>query len=264
MPKAHINSGLTRFGGWAYPRLNARGGSMGDRCLSTAREVLRVLRYLQEASEGLTPREVAFLVGKSLYTAYYILNTLCQEGFAIKLSNGLYFYSQSSLPRALENLRALARELNSSSECRSYLAWYDSRRRVFRVEASFGGKGQVGVGISDRELQKAAHALAIGKAILAFLEDFPFPNSTTRFTAHTLSLRALTAELREIRASRVAFDREEYREGLCCIAAPVNLGESWGAIGLAMSPSRFRLEGDKLASWLQKEVAVRVGGISYA
>lgn len=53
--------------------------SSKGRTLSTARQVLRVLRFLQEHPEGVNPRGMAFWIGKSLHAAYYLLNTLCQR-----------------------------------------------------------------------------------------------------------------------------------------------------------------------------------------
>jgi hypothetical protein len=50
---------------WSEP-LSRRG-----RTLSTAREVLRVLRFLQTHPEGVKLRTVAAYLGKSPHTAYY-------------------------------------------------------------------------------------------------------------------------------------------------------------------------------------------------
>lgn len=57
----------------------ARGAG---RSLRTARAVLRVVRLLAERPEGVRVEEVAGFLGKSPWTARYLLNSLCQEGFA--------------------------------------------------------------------------------------------------------------------------------------------------------------------------------------
>ncbi len=90
------------------------------------------------------------------------------------------------------------------------------------------------------------HADAFGKAVFAFSPD----GSDERLrklglkplTDRTLTdWRVLAKELEEVRASGLAYDREEYARGICCIGAPVfgALGEALagiGATGLASRP----------------------------
>ena len=59
------------------------------RGLATARAVLQVLAYLEEHPEGVRADEVAHVVGKSGSTAYYLLASLVEEGFATH-DGGLY------------------------------------------------------------------------------------------------------------------------------------------------------------------------------
>ena len=70
------------------------------------------------------------------------------------------------------------------------------------------------------------HATALGKAILAFSPDraelkalAPTLVALTRHT-HT-DPRLLAQELLRVRRERVAYDVEESREGLFCVAAPI-------------------------------------------
>ena len=76
-----------------------------SRSLSTARAVLRVFALLLEHPEGVRADEVAKLLGKSVSTAYYLLTSLCEEGFAVHESQG-------GLPaaRGLEELTAAVGE----------------------------------------------------------------------------------------------------------------------------------------------------------
>ncbi len=61
-----------------------------SRSLSTARSVLRVLSLLMQQPTGVRADEVAEALGKSVSTAYYLLTSLCEEGFAVHESKGVY------------------------------------------------------------------------------------------------------------------------------------------------------------------------------
>ena len=59
-------------------------GVGGGRSLKTAAEALAALRYLGAAEDGVTAEALGAELGKSTATARYLLNTLCQEGFAVR------------------------------------------------------------------------------------------------------------------------------------------------------------------------------------
>lgn len=59
-------------------------GVSGGRSLKTAAEALAALRFLGAAEAGATAEALAAELGKSTATARYLLNTLCQEGFAFR------------------------------------------------------------------------------------------------------------------------------------------------------------------------------------
>ena len=67
--------------------------------------MLRVLALLVERPGGVRADEVAAALGKSTSTAYYLLTSLCEEGFAVHESKGLYRPA-----RGLEELTAVAEE----------------------------------------------------------------------------------------------------------------------------------------------------------
>lgn len=238
------------------------------RTLSTAQEVLRVLRFLTMRPNGVTPREVANHIGKSPYTAYYLLTTLCREGFALRRKDGRYYATVCAPPSqllpqrfsyALESLRELAHEINRLSSCRSYLVVLEGGD--IYLEGVFGHQGQPGPkGIGSR-ITPAAHALAVGKAILSLLGRTALdwlPEKLPQFTPNTLDRKGLEEEIEQIRERGLALDQEEYQEGLCCIAVPVWADGQAAALGIAVAKGRFLVQGDKLAALLrglvQKEV----------
>lgn len=54
------------------------------RSLKTAAEALATLRLLGANPDGVTAEALGLALGKSASTARYLLNTLCQEGYAFK------------------------------------------------------------------------------------------------------------------------------------------------------------------------------------
>ena len=64
-------------------RTGSRAAGAG-RSLKTAAEALAALRYLGAAVTGVTAEELGGELGKSSATARYLLNTLCQEGYALR------------------------------------------------------------------------------------------------------------------------------------------------------------------------------------
>ncbi|MGR3838292.1 MAG: IclR family transcriptional regulator [Cognatishimia sp.] len=95
-----------------------------------------------------------------------------------------------------------------------------------------------------------AHCTGVGKAILAFMTPERLERALRQqaFVTYTPATHhdrdSLTAEFEEIRASGVAFDREEHEQGIISIAAPVLLqnGRVVGAVSIATSTNRRTLK----------------------
>ena len=246
------------------------------RTLNTARAALRVLAHLSGSRDGATTGEISRILGKSSYTAYYLLNSLCQEGFAYRDRGGKYRLSApwngsgarpSVLPQSsLDVLHDALNELNAVTGCRAYLVVYDGQAVL--VEGVRGRQGQVGVKGVGEEIRAEAHALAVGKAILAQLSggalqayiQFERPR---QFTPRTITDPGeIRAELARVSQDGLAFDREEYEEGIYCIAAPVaavDKGQQLlASLGIAVPSGRFRVQGNRLVEMV-REVASHVG-----
>src|SRR5689334_12234468 len=73
-------------------------GVGGGRSLKTAAEALAALRLVGAAEDGMTPEALAAELGKSTATARYLLNTLCQEGFAVRDRQAGTFRLQETPP----------------------------------------------------------------------------------------------------------------------------------------------------------------------
>lgn len=102
--------------------------ALGERGLSTARSVLRVLTLLAERPDGVRAVEIAQAVGKSVSTAYSLLESLCEEGYAVRDAKGGAFRLRRDPYRpeasAAENgyLAGAVDELQLRTRKRSYLA----------------------------------------------------------------------------------------------------------------------------------------------
>jgi DNA-binding IclR family transcriptional regulator len=246
-------------GVFARPPVAASG-----RSLSTARSVLRVLTLLVQRPGGVRADEVAKELGKSVSTAYYLLTSLCQEGFAVHARQGVYRPA-----RGLEHLTTVAEQLDPDEPVhhglaatvddlflltrkRSYLGVV--RRGRIEIVAFRGRQGVPRMPGLGSEIRDSAHALAMGKVVLSLLGpeavSVYIARGLKQFTRHTItSGAALSDELDRARRDGFAVDREEFDENFCCVAAPIldEHGRFVAALGLSTSVSVFDLERDELA-----------------
>jgi acetyl-CoA synthetase len=246
----------------AGARAVAHGAAAASRSLSTARAVLRVLALLMERPSGVRADEVAQALGKSTSTAYYLLTSLCEEGFAVHESKGVYrpargleeLTADAEQPTVLhEGLEGAVDELFLRTRKRSYLgAVRPGRIEIVAVRGRQGVRRMPGLG---SEIRDSAHALAMGKVVLALLEAPGLSRYVARglksFTPQTItSADALAADLDQVRSQGFAVDREEFDEDFCCVAAPIfdERGRFVAALGLSVTPHVFDAEIEQLAA----------------
>lgn len=231
-------------------------GDRPRRGLATARSVLHVLAHLEAHPDGVRADEVAEVVGKSASTAYYLLASLVEEGFAVH-DGGLYrprhARRESLAADARHQLEDAVDDLFLRTHKRCYLGLVrDGGIEIAVVRGRQGIARMPGLGtrITDN-----AHALAMGKVVLARLR----PDAVARYAARGLpaytpstitSLPELARELERVREHGYAVDREEFDEDFCCVAAPVTgeQGELRGIVGLSASVRAFDAEHDELAA----------------
>lgn len=99
--------------------------------------------------------------------------------------------------------------------------------------------------VSGTGLSFPLHCTAPGKAILASLGEEAtariLPERLERFTPETLTDReALELELKDVRRTGVAFDREEHTPGICAVGVSLQAPDgSWYAISVPLPAQRF-------------------------
>jgi DNA-binding IclR family transcriptional regulator len=229
----------------------------GRRGLSTARAVLQVLNFLEQHPEGVRADDVAHLVGKSGSTAYYLLASLVEEGFAVH-EGGLYrprheVAPPSPLEIARHALEDAVDDLFLRTHKRCYLGVV--RGGVIEITVVRGRQGIARMPGLGTQITDNAHALAMGKVVLARLR----PAALARYVGG--GLRGYTPstitdadefrqELERVRSDGYAVDREEFDVDFCCIAAPLldEHGRLAAVLGLSASTHAFDAEHDELTA----------------
>lgn len=234
------------------------------RGVSTARTVLTLLALLARAEHGLRADEIAEALGKSTSTAYNLLDTLCQEGFAVHVKGGAYHLSADAAglvpperaPDVPADLAGLLDQLFLRTHKRVYLAAARSGQVV--IPLALGRQGMPRIPGLGARIGENAHALALGKVALSLLDGRALARYLSRplrtFTPLTITdPGALAEQLDEIRAGGVAYDCEEFREDFSCLAVPVRntRGRAVAALGISMSARAFELEREPLSEALR-------------
>ncbi|MDD7965768.1 IclR family transcriptional regulator [Actinomycetospora lemnae] len=239
-------------------------GPGGGRSLKTAAEALAALRFLGAAEDGVTAEALGAELGKSTATARYLLNTLCQEGFAVRdrqtgrvrLQEAPPWggaWGDAEAPQDLtryelpERLSDAVTELYWRTRQRTYLARWEDEDATVIVDAR-GHQGLARIpDLAERIPLASAHALAVTKALIASSGTHAAAlrerSRLEAFTGTTItSTPAIELELERVRRRGYAVDREEYAEGFCCIGAPIFAPDGRVAASIAISTPATRFE----------------------
>ena len=191
--------------------------------------VVRALHLLDAvgAASGPVPaKKLAHQVDLPLPTAYHLLRTLVHEGYLTRTPDGYvvgdHVDALASGAAQSRRARQVLRQLHEEMGAAAYLSVLEDGeiRLAEIVDSPAAPRTDLWVGFHD-----AAHATALGKALLAtlpdrerrdYLEAHPMVDLTPRTVT---SARALLAQLASARD--LAVDREEYALGTVCVAVPV-------------------------------------------
>jgi DNA-binding IclR family transcriptional regulator len=226
------------------------------RGLATARSVLHALAYLEAHPEGVRAGEVAAVVGKSASTAYYLLASLVEEGFASH-DGGLYRPRRAPQEPPAADARHVLEDAVDDLFLRTHKRCYLGvvRGGVIEITVVRGRQGIARMPGLGTQITDNAHALAMGKVVLARLRHGAVARYAARgmetYTPSTITtLAGLEEELERVRDHGYAVDREEFDEDFCCFAAPITgeRGELRGIVGLSASVRAFDAEHDQLAA----------------
>lgn len=225
--------------------LRDQGGAGAIQVLARAADIVRALA---EDPAGLTLAHIASRTGLPRSTVHRIVVALEAETWVRGSESGYRLgYGLLSLAHAAHRsfevevhpfLVHLSHELDETVDLSvltdSSMTFLDQVEAVRRLRAVSA------VGVSF-----PLHCTANGKAVLAAHDPETvrrlLPSSLRRHTPSTIIDReALEAELDAVRASGVAFDREEHTVGICAVGTALPMPDgSWAAISVPLPAPRF-------------------------
>ena len=201
--------------------------------LSVERALI-ILRHLSRSDQGMGIREVSRELGISPAGVQKIMNALHAQGFVIQneetkryalgpvvLQIGLAMLGELEVRQvARPYLKALAKETNETA----LLGIRDSDE-VFYID-KFLPNSEIRMDV-PLGASRPYHCTAVGKILLAQLpagefERLAAANSFDQVTPNSITNPdQLAAELEDIRRKGYALDREEFKLGAQCVAAPI-------------------------------------------
>jgi DNA-binding IclR family transcriptional regulator len=242
-----------------------------DRALSTPKEANRaidvqvisraadILNAIGDYPGGLSLAQIAGISKLSRSTVHRIVVALCRQEFLRATTSGY------KLGPALLRLADASRS-NFEASVRPYIIGLSQglRETVDLSELTGNTITFVDQVVAPRRLRAVSgtglsfplHCTAPGKAVLAALgavvTERLLPERLERFTPSTLTERSdLELELQEIRASGVAFDREEHTLGICAVGMALQAPDgSWYAISVPLPAQRFYGQESRLVAAL--------------
>lgn len=210
---------------------------------------LTLLELLADAPQELRLQDLARMAGLKPPTCHHILNTLVARGYASKLAQPRSYYLG---PRIVElaamrgarfdivrEARPILERLHAETRARIRLASFSGT--ALTVLCQFGEDGEPG-----EDLSFAAHATALGKAILAWLPETEIARvvadrGLVAFTANTIdNLGDLVESLRQVRRHGFAVEDREFRLETVAIGCAIRdrAGAVVGSISGDLPPGR--------------------------
>ena len=246
-------------------------GGKGTGLLQSVERAMRVLDHIAAAPGPVPAKDVAKALGLTLPTTYHLLTTLVTGGYLVHLPEERAYalgHRVDDLARGLHRqiavppeVRRVASVVHQEAQAAAYYAALRDAEMIVAHVAECPAHPRIhplGVGF-----HQAPHATAFGKLMLATLppedrEALLDHNGTPAVTAGTVTDRGLLSrQLRQVRATGLAVEVDEFQTGLSCMAAPVTdaAGRFVGAVAISMPTVRMRTD-----RW-SVERAVRLGAV---
>jgi IclR family KDG regulon transcriptional repressor len=221
--------------------------SRADSTVKSADRALAVFELISQRGD-LSFSEIATALGIPKSSTHELLATLHARSYldfdqtTRTYSLGVRLWQVAQACRQVEIVRSAAQapmqRLRDKTAETVQLAQLEGRHAVYVAIAESPHAVAL---VSRPGVRLPAHAIAVGKAMLACLQ----PDEARRrlsldelevFTEHTLSdLDVLDRELAEIRKQGYATDREEFSPGLRCLAMPIRMSSGIALAGLSVA-----------------------------
>jgi DNA-binding IclR family transcriptional regulator len=218
--------------------------------IGSVQRALRLLDIVGASSRPLTVKALAGRSGLSIGTTYNLVRTLIHEGYLQADQDGVILgprfpgLSETGADGIfLAQVRQTLSEVSTEFGAAAYLARFTDGEVaiVDIVDAPCHPRAPLWVGIQD-----SAHATALGKQILATLDqpgklDYLSRHPPAELTPNTISdTRTLLMQLE--RCSGVAVDRQEYALGTSCLAVPVITPGLRAALAISLTSGDSRID----------------------
>lgn len=224
------------------------------RTIQSIERALDLLDILAAADGERALGEIAAKAGLNSSTCHHLLATLVKRGYVGRNPRTRNYFLGARITElsnrrlkqfnlidiAMPELRRLSDATGESVQLAALRG--DALVTLAKLESRL----PVRVGVDESGKANAAHATAMGKAMLAWL---PEPEITriianhglSRFTPNTVgTLMELIEELRLVRHNGYALDNEEFQAGILCIGAAIrdHAGAVIGAVSCSMPAMR--------------------------
>jgi DNA-binding IclR family transcriptional regulator len=232
--------------------------------LSSLEKGLGILRVLGSTTRGMLPAEIATAAELNRSTTYRLCEILERDGWVQRLPPdggraNRFTIGASTLGLAIlvtsaydttARLQPIINSLAASIGETVHVGVLEHTQIVHIAAATPPGGGlRIAAAIGSRD---AAHATALGKALLATLSDEEVTEryrdtSLQQRTPHTIgTLSELLTELGRIRELGYSIDDEESGRGMKCVATSVLSPSGTARFALSVTTIPARLEGDRL------------------
>lgn len=230
--------------------------------IGSVQRALHILELLAQHPGGLNAKQVSLKLQLNLSTCYHLLNTLIAAGYAVKDPDSLLFrlsgkigytvYGQAAAAQLVRQLTPHVQALLEITQETAYLSLWNGQEIVLSAIA----ESPLSVRVKTLVIGFSAgnHASALGKAILAYLDEAQIDHylaghELTAYTAHTLTdTHTLKNHLTDVHRQGYSLDAEEFLPDVYCIGGPIfdAQGQILASIAIALPGSRYQARRETL------------------
>lgn len=241
---------------------NTKHAAFPNDLIGSVQRSLYILELLAKHAEGLNAKQISQQVNLNLSTCYHLINTLKVSGYIIKDPDTLLFrlsgkigytiHGKASPAQLVKNLTPNICNLKDTTNETAYLSIWDGEEITIAVVA----ESPLSVRVRALEVGfcEANHAIALGKAVLAYfnedqIDSFLSNHEMKAYTPSTITnVEVLKAHLEKVRRQGFSLDLEEYFPDVFCIGAPIfdAGGKILASVAIALPGNRYYQSGDKL------------------
>jgi len=246
--------------------------------ISSLQRALSILDFLATSPKGYGVKEIAYSKNMNISTCYHILNTLLDEEYVLKNSEGVYIlgpkipylnhtFQKSS---ALENI--ILKHMNKlNEESGETTVFVRLNHRKLLVHSILESRHDLHVSALHEGYSGNEHARASCQVIMAYwtdeeVNDYFKDYSFEQFTEKTpKNLEELKLNFEVIRNRGYCLDEEEKSHGVCCIAAPVfNFNKkAIASFSIVMPKERYMKRKKELIDMVRKTAENGIAYIKY-